>query len=215
MQRLHRVGLRSFEPHEALELLLFFCIPQKDTNPLAHELINKFGSFAAVLNAPHSELLSVKGIGAYSAAFLRMIPQFLDYYSGSVSNSGSHITNTREAGEFFAGLFKLSEGVEAVYMACLDAKGKILNCRLVTKGDFRSAMINIRKVVEVALMYNAYYIVLAHNHPSGIALPSHDDEYSTRKICEALKPVEIQIFDHLIFADSDFVSMRESGMLSG
>ena len=102
---------------------------------------------------------------------------------------------------------------EAVYMLCLDRKGKLLACKRLADGDASSANLNIRKVVETALLTSASAVILSHNHPSGVALPSADDEPATRQVREALSTIGVALADHIIVADQDFVSMADSGML--
>ena len=97
--------------------------------------------------------------------------------------------------------------------ACLDAKGKKKGLFKVSEGDVSSVGLNIRQIVENALRCKAIAVVMAHNHPSGLALPSHEDEIATRLVREALDTVEIQLYDHIIVADNDYVSMAQSGLL--
>jgi DNA repair protein RadC len=100
---------------------------------------------------------------------------------------------------------------EVVYIVCLDAKCKVLNCRLLFRGSVNSAQISIRKIVETALIFNSTSVIIAHNHTSGIAVPSIDDENTTRKIREALASVDIDLADHIVVADDEFVSMADNG----
>ena len=99
-------------------------------------------------------------------------------------------------------------------MLCLDSKLKILSCDLVYEGSVSSSNINARKIAETALACGAVYVIIAHNHPSGIALPSKSDHAATNKISAALKGIDVILADHLIFAGDDWVSMLDSGMLS-
>ena len=110
--------------------------------------------------------------------------------------------------ERFAG-----ENREAVYLLCLDRKGKLLGCKHLADGDVSSAALNIRKVVETALLTSASAVILAHNHPSGLALPSADDKITTLQVRDALATIGVPLADHIIVADNDFVSMADSGLL--
>ena len=96
-------------------------------------------------------------------------------------------------------------------MLCMDAKCKVLACKQVGEGSVNSAGVPIRRVVETALSANATMVVLAHNHPSGLALPSADDIQTTKRLAVALDTVEITLIDHLVFSDDDYVSMAQSG----
>ena len=98
-----------------------------------------------------------------------------------------------------------------MFLLCLDAKCKVLCCKEVGEGSVNSAGVPIRRIVEVALGVNATTVVLAHNHPSGIAIPSCDDIQTTLRVAAALDAVEITLADHIVVADGDFVSMVQSG----
>ena len=102
---------------------------------------------------------------------------------------------------------------ELLYQVCLDGKGKLLTCRCIGKGTVSASPVHVRQVVENALYAGASTIILAHNHPSGVALPSDADVLVTRRIQEALAPLGIRLADHIIVADDDYVSMAESGFL--
>ena len=101
---------------------------------------------------------------------------------------------------------------EMVFLLCLDAKCKVLACKEVGEGSVNSAAVPIRRIVEMALEANATTVVLAHNHPSGIACPSNEDQFTTHRLAMALRAVEIELTDHLVFADGEYVSMVQSGM---
>jgi len=100
-----------------------------------------------------------------------------------------------------------------LYQVCLDGKGKLLTCRCIAKGTVSASAVHVRQVVENALYAGASTIILAHNHPSGVALPSDADVLVTHRIQEALAPLGIRLADHIIVADDDYVSMAESGFL--
>ena len=203
-------GLDHFQDHNVLEFLLSFCIPRVDTNPVAHRLLDKFGTLSAVFDAPIEDLLAVQGVGKNTAVFLKAIPQISRRYE--ISKFGSHkiLDSTKKAGAFLIPRF-YAEQDEVVYLVCLDAKCKVLNCQQLARGSVNSTNVNVRRIVERALVYNASHVILAHNHPSGIALPSPEDKVTTRRIQEALAPVGITLMDHIIVADGDFVSLADSG----
>lgn len=209
-ERFLKEGLDSFQDHEVLELLLFYCIPRRDTNLLAHELISRFGSFAAVLEAQPRELKKVPGVGESVVTFLSLLKNTERYYRVNRQDCFEPLTTIEQCGQFLIPYFRHARN-ETVYLLCLDAKCKVLCCREIGQGSVNSAGISVRKIVEVALGANATTVVLAHNHPSGIALPSGEDVQTTRRIAAALDAVEVTLADHLVFADGDFVSMLQSG----
>ena len=207
-----RCGAGSFADHELLELLLYYAIPQRDTNPIAHDLMERFGSLQAVLSAPPEELMEVSYIKEKAAVLLRLVPAL---YQRVLMGGEEHevILDTRERiGEFFRRLF-MAHATEVMYQLCLDGKGKKKSLHKLSEGDVGSVGINMRQVVENALRSKAVAVVLAHNHPSGVALPSHEDRIATRMAGEALDTIGVRLADHIIVADNDYVSMAESGLL--
>lgn len=203
-------GLDGFNEHQVLELFLFYAIPQGDVNPLAHELIRHFGSLAALFDAPYDELIRVPGVGRNTAVLIKLLPQVARRYAVSRESADNILDSTRKAGSFLVPHF-YAEQDEVVYVVCLDAKCKVLSCRRLFRGGVNTAHVSIRKIVEHALLYNATSIILAHNHTSGIAIPSREDEETTRLIADALKMVDITLADHIIVADSDYVSLADNG----
>ena len=191
-------GLDAFADHEALELLLYYAIPRQDTNPIAHRLLERFGS--------------LEGVGENAATLIRLLFPLCRRVRTS---GGRHevIFNTREnIGSYFIELF-LGERREVFYEACLDAKGKLLACYRLAEGSPDQVTINMRRVVENALNANASLVVLSHNHPSGVALPSKEDNQTTLQIRRALADIGVQLVDHVIVADGDFVCLRDNGLL--
>ena len=209
-ERFLKEGLDHFDELYVLELLLFYCIPRKDTNPIAHRLLDHFGSLTAVFDATVEELQKVPGISKNTATFLTLIPQTGRYYQVKRSEPGDILTTIEQCGKYLVPYFYGREN-ETVFLLCLDAKCKVLGCKMVGEGSVNSASVPIRRVVEIALNTNATTVVLAHNHPSGLAFPSADDIQTTLRVAKAMEAVEITLADHIVVADNDFVSMLQSG----
>lgn len=208
-RRFAQTGLSGFADHEALELLLFYAIPRRDTNPLAHRLLERYGSLEGVFTAPAEDLEKVEGMGGSAALLLRLVP-LLAEKSRERTDGPVILNSTERAGEYLLRRFDGKKN-ELVYELCLDRKGKLLACKLLTEGDVNGAELNIRRLVENALLTNASAVILSHNHPSGVALPSREDFATTDRARAALEGVGIPMVDHIIVADGDFVSMRDSG----
>ena len=205
-------GLDAFADHEALELLLYYAVPRADTNPVAHRLLSRFGSLDGVLSAPAAELEQVEGVGANAATLLSLVLPLVRRARTSAAKTPTILNGTRAAGGYFTALFfGLRE--ERLYEACLDAKGKLLRCDAVAEGSVDTVSLNLRRIVELAFRCNASAVILAHNHPSGVALPSPDDNQTTLLAWDALHKVGVELLDHIIVADEDFVSLRDSGLL--
>lgn len=204
-------GIEGFSDIELLELLLAYAIPRKDTNPIAHRLLDTFGTLSAVLEAPQLSLQKVEGMTQRAATLLRLLPQSWKRYEISRQSETKVFLTTEECGNylvpFFCGLRE-----ERIRIMCLDAKCKLLDCREISRGSVNSAAMPIRNIVETALAVNATSVVIAHNHTSGIALPSGEDIDATRRLKEALAGVDILLVDHVIVADNDYVSLRDSAV---
>lgn len=208
-ERFRREGLDNFDELYVLELLLFYCIPRVDTNPLAHRLLDHFGSLTGVLDASPQELEKVAGVSQNTSTFLSLITQVGRYYQVKRSEPGEILRTIEQCGNYLVPYFFGREN-ETVFMLCLDAKCKVLCCKKVGEGSVNSANIPIRRVVELALGANATTVVLAHNHPSGLAIPSADDVQTTHRVAAALEAVEITLADHIVVSRDDFVSIVQS-----
>ena len=212
-QRFLKSGLDAFADHEALELLLYYAIPRRDTNPIAHALMERYGSLSAVLAAPVEDLKKVEGVGESAAILLKLAPQLYRKAKMSDAEQETILSSVERVWAYLLDRFA-GEKNEVVYQLCLDRKGKLLACKKLGEGGVTSADLDIRRLVENALLTGASAVVLAHNHPSGVALPSRDDYAATDRAKTALAVVGVALTDHIIVADGDFVSMSDSGYLT-
>lgn len=208
--RMH--GLDAFADHEVLELLLYYAIPRRDTNPVAHRLMERFGSLDGVFSATVEELEEVEGMGKNAATLLALWMPLYRRVRTKPTAKEVILNSTEQAGRYFMDLF-FGMRREELYEACLDAKGKLLACYRIAEGGVDAVNINTRRLVENALKCGASAVILAHNHPSGIALPSPDDNTTTLALWDALRAVGIPLIDHIIVADEDYVSLRDNGLL--
>lgn len=202
-------GLDNFDDHNVLELLLFYSIPQKDVNPVAHKLLDHFGSLAAVFDASRDELVKIDDIGDSTATLLSLIPALSRRYQISKTSLDNILATTKDIGNYLLPRF-LGYREEVVYLVCMDAKDKLLSCSLVSKGNVNAAHISTRSILEISLHHNATNVVLAHNHTSGVALPSPEDIATTRQLSSLLRAAGICLRDHIIIGGDDFVSLRDS-----
>ncbi len=209
-ERFLEEGLDNFSQVQVLELLLFYCIPRQDTNPIAHMLLERFGNLSQVLEAPVSELEKVPGMGHNAAVYLHLVTQAGRYYQVNRTMQSRILTTIDACGAYLTPFF-IGRRNETVFLLCLDAKCKVLCCKEIGEGSVNSAGVPIRRIVETALAANASTVVLAHNHPSGLALPSSEDVQTTQRLAVAMDAVEITLIDHIIVADDDFVSLAQSG----
>ncbi len=206
-------GLEGMPDHRALELLLFYAVPQGDVNPLAHALMERFGSLTGVFNATYEQLLEVKGVGSHVATLIRLIPALAARYLERRTDMTGQMLTTWDFRELLMPYFFGARN-EMAYLVCMDGKGKLIACRKLGEGIADEVTIMARKVVEAALACNATRVALAHNHVSGVAHFSAVDLHTTRELRRLLRQVGVELVDHFIIADDDMVSMRESGCFS-
>lgn len=204
-------GLSGMADHRALELLLFYSVPQGDVNPLAHRLIDTFGSLSGVFNATIDQLTAVKGVGEHTACLIKLITALGARYQADRNHAGDILTTTEQLGEFLSPEF-FGQRNEVAVILCMDAKCKVIQCRQLSEGSADSTTVNLRKMMEIALACNASQIVLAHNHTSNIAMYSKEDVIMTKVVYDAFIQMDIHLVDHLIFASDDYISMRDSGV---
>ena len=205
-------GLNGMPDHRVLELLLFYAIPQGDVNPLAHALIDKFGSLAGVFHATPEQLMAVDGVGYNTAVLIRLAPAVAARYLQSSSSFDGQLVGTWQFRELLLPLF-LGQRNELAYLLCMDGKNKLLVTKKLGEGIADTVQITTRKVLETALACNATRVALAHNHVSGVAIWSDADLDTTLRLKTVLRDVGIELVDHFIVANDDMVSMADSGLL--
>lgn len=209
---IERGGLYGFSDLNALELLLFYAISRQDTNILAHRLLDKFDTLHGVLTATEQELKEVEGVGDSTAVLLRLVLQIARRSEISKTKDIRAILSSSDAGRYCMPRFMYEED-EVVLMLCLDAKRRIIKCAEVGRGMANAVESNLRLITETALRCKACAVVIAHNHPDGIALPSPEDNAATKQLIAALEPLGVEFVDHIIVAGEDFISYADSGML--
>lgn len=210
-QRFYRNGLDGMEEHEILEMLLYYCIPRKNTNEIAHNLLKEFKTLSRVLNATVKELEKVEGMGHNAAVFISFVRQMERYFSVPEIDGENILSSMEKCYLYLIKRFAARKN-ETVMLLCLDAKCKVLGCYVVSEGSVNSTNVSVRKIVDVALGCNATSVILAHNHPSGVALPSAEDIQTTRRVASALHMVDVILNDHIVVVDDDYVSMYLSGI---
>lgn len=204
-------GLGALHDHEALELVLAYAIPQRDVKPLAKLLIATFGSFEAVFDATEHELVGVPGIGEYSAAHILLIKAVCARYLEQKARKLPVIRGFDETVNFVR--MKLGGGgKETLMVIFLDSQKQILHYHLVAGTVDRAAVFR-REVMELCFRYKATAIILAHNHPSGVCVPSAEDIAITRRITEAARANDIEVVDHLIVTPHSCRSLKQDKLI--
>jgi DNA repair protein RadC len=211
--RFFREGLDGFDDHQVLEFLLFQAIPRADTNPIAHQLINRFGSLSAVLEADPKDLASVEGVGKNAAALLSLVPQITRRYFHDRVRHSRRMLNTSEAAAEYLIPLMTGRPEEVFYLICLDSQLRVLYPALISEGTVKDALVHPRHVVEAAIRHRAASAILAHNHPAGTVRPSGQDHVITKRLVQALGAIQIQVVDHIIVAGEQIYSFQREGTL--
>jgi DNA repair protein RadC len=198
-------SLSAFSDVQALELLLFYSIPRQDTNPLAHQLLKRFGSLQNVFEADVADIASVEGIGISSAILIKLLPEMTRKFWIEEKKPKARVSTVEEAAAFIKPIL-FGKPIEHIYIFCLDNHYRIKHYDCISKGTINDATIYLRSVVQSAIRLNSNKILLAHNHPGGSSAPSDADIHTTRMISDALGPLGIELVDHMIFADQDYFS---------
>lgn len=207
-------NLDSFQYHQILELLLFYAVPRKDTNELAHNLLNEYGSFHELLNAKPEELMKRCNLTEPAAVLLSIIPHISRKYLNSTwdMNKSSSFSSFSTASEYLNSILA-GKPYESFYMLCLDAHKRLKKCVKISDGNSNSSPIYIDNVLSSALLYKASFVIIGHNHPGGTLKPSSNDVAVTRKIRDTLKPFAIRVLDHIIVCGEENYSFAVNGLL--
>lgn len=207
-RRFLNTGLTAFEPHNILELLLFYAIPRADTNKIAHALINKFGSLHAVFDADVKELMTIDGIRLHTATLLKLIPEISTAYRTDKIRSDMKFGSIESIGAFLCEYYS-HINYEAVTLLLFDNKTALIDFVKIFEGSINSSDINARKIAEMALIKGASEIILAHNHPLGEAVPSASDIKTTGYLKNALEGIDIHLIEHIVVAGEDYTPIIE------
>jgi DNA repair protein RadC len=205
-------GLDAFEDHQVLEFLLFYCIPMKDTNEIAHKMLNEFGSLASLFEAQPEDIVKRCNVSLNTAVFISVIPSLARRYFRAKWGDKPLLNSSAKAGEYVLSILS-GRTYEVFYVICLDSQNRVNYAALVHEGTINEAAVYPRLIVEAALRHKAASVILAHNHPGGGMQPSKSDIEVTLRIKEALKAISIGTVDHVIAAGDKYFSFAENNLL--
>lgn len=208
-------GAEGFLDHQFLELLLTYALPRKDTNALAHALLQRFGSLESVVTAEVSQLMLVGGVGESAAIFLRMQGDLFRrlLLSRAANAKGDVRINTPDAAARYAVALLLLESYECVAVVCVNAKLIVTASETLQRGSLSEAQIYPRNIAEVALLRRAHGVLLIHNHPSGDPTPSQEDAKATESVRTALECVGVRLLDHMIVGGRNAYSFSANAVI--
>ena len=211
-QRYLRSGLNGFEDHQVLEFLLFYAVPRRDTNELAHRLLKSFGTLHNLMNADPRAVARTCNISLKTAILISLIVPTYQKYSQSLIAKRTLINDSRKAGELALSLLR-GRTLECFYVICLDIRSQLIVSELISEGTPDETSIYVRHIVSVAIKHEAASVVLAHNHPSGLLTASQNDINATIAIVDALDTINTDVMDHIIVAGNDYLSFSEKKLL--
>lgn len=206
-ERFRRSGRQALQDYELLELLLGYAIPRKDTKPLAKEIIRRFGSVQALMDAPYDQVEAVEGMGEYASTLIRLVKSCMNLYMEPSNDLAFTITGPESVVDYLRSEIGGNHR-EQFMLLCLNAAGRLIHSQVMTEGTVDMAHIYPREVVKTALEKNASALILVHNHPSGSLKASEQDKQLTRQLTEICSQVGITIHDHLIVSRAGAYSIK-------
>ena len=207
-ERYKRHGLDNFTDHEVLELLLYYSVARKDTNELAHKLLNDFGSLDILFESDPLDIKRISGVSDLTAVLISMVPPLAGRYLNAKFAEKAVLDSSDKLGAFAGSLF-FGKTYECFYCICLDNRSKLIAAAKISEGTVNETNVYPRRAAKEALKYNAVSVVLAHNHPSGHTEPSENDFHATDIIKDALRPLGIEVLDHIISGGGKYYSFAE------
>lgn len=205
-------GLKAMNDHQVVEALLFFSIPQGDTNEIAHDLVNECGgTLEGVINTRYDKLITLKGIGEHTAHLINFIRLVSKRYlcSSYIKEEAESLDSSSTQCELFKRMFLGSKN-EEVYAAAFNDDFELICVKKIGEGGFSSVNITPRRLLDFAAENHSSRIVIAHNHPLGNCLPSRDDIELTAQFYDHLLAMEVELADHIVVGKEGAYSMRSS-----
>ena len=199
-------GFDSFNDHEKLEFLLYYALPRQDTNPIGHALIERFGSLSGVFDASIDQLCEVKGVSEHTAILIKLMPQLMRSYLCDSKKDRKNISDEKAAAEYFCTKF-LGITSEEIHAAFLDSSMNILDCTDIGYGVTANAQVNVKKLVATAIATNCANVIIAHNHPGGVAIPSGSDLNTTTSCRLALEMIGVRLVEHYVISGNSYVGI--------
>ena len=210
--RARRGGLEALPDYELLELFLYRSIPRADVKPLAKALLARFGGLAALLSAPLEDLRTVPGVGQSVALDLKLM-QEAALRMGRETLTRRPLISSWSALLAYVRTALAHEPREQFRVLFLDRKNQLIADEMLGRGTVDHAPVYPREVARRALELSACALILVHNHPSGDPAPSSADIDMTRQIVEAVRPLRIEVHDHLVVGRDGVASFKALGLI--
>lgn len=211
-EKIAQGGLDTLQDHEVLEYILFHFVPMRNTNEMAHELIDAFGSFSDVLNADVEHLQQISGMTYNAALFLSTLPDVFRRYAADTEKRRNKLCG-RGAARAYMQKKMYGYAVEELCVVALDAQDGLIEFECLARGTGAAVSVPIRSVVDFAMRTRAASVIIAHNHPSGNRFPSEEDVAMTKELCYVLGRINVTLQDHFVFCDNEYYSFEREGLL--
>lgn len=211
---IRQVDIKALPEVNVLEFLLYYSIPYKDTNPIAHRLLDEYGSLAGVFEASYEDLLNVEGVGEHTALLLTTMPKLFKQYAVSKWDELPYFGDVEIYGNYARDIC-IDLAHEEFYIICLNNDKRLLRTERVSVGSIDQVTVYMREAALSVLRSHARYVVLAHNHPSGRLLPSSQDLQLTAALVKVFTDIHVTVLDHIIVGGGKYYSFREQRLPLG
>ena len=210
--KFEREGPTALHDYELLELYLFNSIPQKDVKPIAKDLLARFGSFADVCSAPHSELVKVSGVGEKVATDLRVVGAAAHAFAKSNVLNRPILSSWQALLDYVRTVMQV-QATEDFRVLLLDRKNRLIHDDVIGTGTVDRCPVYPREIMKRVIQTEATAIILVHNHPTGDPTPSHTDIEMTRELKSLMDALDVVIHDHLVVGREGVASFKQLGLL--
>ncbi len=212
-QNMMAFGLENMPPVDVIELVLYYTLPIHNAQPIAQELLNRFGTIERIAKASSTERKSIPGIGSRTDEHFAMIAMFIPYVLRNRFGDFPVFCNINALKEFCIALHVMHE-YEVLYLLCLNAGNRLIKKEIqIALGMPGYLNVELKHIMDAVANTATVKVVLCHNHPSGVLHPSHQDIQFNKTVQAALSNIQITLFDHIIVADNSAVSMKEMGLI--
>lgn len=211
--RFNQSGLESFQDYEVVELILTYALARKDTKPLAKQLLERFGSLRGIMEAPLRDLKKVPGISEHTALLFKLIKAASERFLREKVLAIQDIISSPQDLLSYCQSKMGWQPDEQFRMIYLNTRNQVIGEEILQEGTIDQTAVYPRKVLERALQLKATALILVHNHPSGVPVPSQEDKELTRTLVQAAKNLQIKIHDHLIMGREGHFSFLENHLL--
>lgn len=212
MREKMKKSMEAFSKHELLEILLYYCVPRKNTNEMAHKLLNEFGTFTMLFHSNYLDLMKWGNINERTALLFVLLREIMLRMAQEEWEENIYLNSTAATGKFLIELMS-HETEECFYVLCMSSDNKLIYPALINRGTVTETYVSSRNIMEAVLRYNASSVILAHNHPGGSVRPSMDDIDTTRRITALLKPIDVVVLDHVIVSGKKYQSFSDANII--